>query len=199
MSRYKLKPCRNSKGAGKFVRKLRTSSINLSEEWLTNELRYLGLDSRKNNIAKVNVNVNFLLSSPEFWVHCYESIKSNPGILSTGGNFDSSVNLSVDGIDLDYFDLLAKKIKSGRFRFGPTRKTIITKPGGGSRPSALLTVATKLFKKELLLSLNLSKEKTKITYLKRDEAEFLGFELRQSAFRIPSPKKDVNPKGIRDR
>jgi retron-type reverse transcriptase len=44
------------------------------------------------------------------------------------------VNPSIDGIDLDYFNLLAKKIKSGRFRFGPTRKTIITKPGGGSRP-----------------------------------------------------------------
>jgi hypothetical protein len=38
----------------------------LSADWLTNELRSLGFNSRKNNIAKVNINVNSLLSSPEF-------------------------------------------------------------------------------------------------------------------------------------
>jgi hypothetical protein len=47
--------------------------------------------------------------------------------------------------------------------------------------------------------LNLSKEKTKITYLKKDKAKFLGFELWQSPSRISSFKKDVNPKGILDR
>jgi len=156
MSRYKLKACRNSKGAGKFVRKLSTSCIDLSEDWLTNELRSLGFNSRKNDIAKVNINVNSLLSSPEFWVHCYESIKSNPGILSPGGSPDGSVNLSIDGIDLDYFNLLAKKIKSGRFRFGPTRQTIITKPGGGSRSldpveANLLTTLCLIFARKSLL------------------------------------------------
>lgn len=53
MSRYKLKACRNSKRAVKFVRKLFTSGIDLSEDWLTNELRSLGLNSRENNIAQV--------------------------------------------------------------------------------------------------------------------------------------------------
>ena len=85
MFRHKLKAFENSKGAGKFVRKLSTSCINLSGDWLTNELRSLGLNSRENNIAKVNINVNSLLSSPEFWVYCYESIKSNPGVFSPGG------------------------------------------------------------------------------------------------------------------
>ena len=153
MSRYKLKAYRNSKGAGKFVRKLSTSCIDLSEDWLTNELRSLGFNSRKNNIAKVNINVNSLLSSPEFWVHCYESIKSNPGILSPGVSPDGSVNLSIDGIDLDYFNLLAKKIKSGRFRFGPTRKTIITKPGGGSRPLGIADSRDKIVQKGMAIIL----------------------------------------------
>lgn len=49
------------------------------------------------------------------------------------------------------------------------------------------------------LSLNLSKEKIKITYLKKDKAKFLGFELWQSTSRILSVKKDVKPKGIMDR
>jgi len=153
MFRYKLKACKNSRGAGKFVRKLSTSCVDSSEDWLTNELRSLGLNSRKNNIAKVNISVNSLLSSPEFWVHCYESIKSNPGILSPGGSPDGSVNLSIDGIDLDYFNLLAKKIKSGRFRFGPTRKTSITKPGGGSRPLGIADSRDKIVQKGIAIIL----------------------------------------------
>jgi hypothetical protein len=53
MSRYKLKACRNSKGAGKFVRKLSTSCTDLSEDWLTNELRSLGLNSRKTILQRL--------------------------------------------------------------------------------------------------------------------------------------------------
>ena len=45
------------------------------------------------------------------------------------------------------------------------------------------------------LALDLSKEKTKITYLKKDKAEFLGFQLWQSPGKIFSSKNDVNPKG----
>jgi len=153
MFKHKLKAYRNSKGAGKFVRNLSTSCIDLSEDWLTNELRSLGLNSRKNNIAKVNINVNSLLSSPEFWVYCYESIKSNPGVLSPGGSPDGSVNLSIDGIDLEYFNLLAKKIKSGRFLFGPTRKTIIIKPGGGGRPLGIADSRDKIVQKGMAVIL----------------------------------------------
>ena len=150
---HKLKACRISTGAGKFVRQLSTSCIDLSEDWLTNELRSLGRNSRENNIAKVNTNVNSLLSSPEFWVYCYESIKSNPGAFSPGGSPDGSVNLSMDGIDLDYFNLLAKNIKSGRFRFGPIRKTIITKPGGGSRSLGIADSRDKIVQKGMAVIL----------------------------------------------
>jgi group II intron reverse transcriptase/maturase len=153
MSRYKLKARRNSKGAGKFVRKLSTSRIDSSEDWLTNELRSLDFNSRKNNIAKVNINVNSLLSSPEFWVHCYESIKSNPGILSPGESPEGRVNSSIDGIDLDYFNLLAKKIKSGRFCFGPTRETIITKPGVSSRRLGIADGRDKIVQKGMFVIL----------------------------------------------
>jgi hypothetical protein len=45
------------------------------------------------------------------------------------------------------------------------------------------------------LGLNLSNEKTHITYLKKDKAKFLGFKIWQPATRLPSSKKDVNPLG----
>ena len=47
--------------------------------------------------------------------------------------------------------------------------------------------------------MNLSNEKTHITYLKKDKAKFLGFEIWQSAFRTPSSKNGVNPLGKIDR
>jgi len=65
----------------------------LFEDWLTNESRSLGPNSREDNIAKVNTNVNSFLSSPEFRVYCYESIKSNLGAFLPGGSPDGSVNL----------------------------------------------------------------------------------------------------------
>lgn len=48
------------------------------------------------------------------------------------------------------------------------------------------------------LGLNLSNEKTHITYLKKDKAKFLGFKIWQPATRLPSSKKDVNPLGKKD-
>lgn len=63
------------------------------------------------------------------------------------------MNLSIDGIDLDYFNLLAKKVKSGRFLFGPTRKTIINKPGGGSRPLGIADSRDKIVQKGMAIIL----------------------------------------------
>lgn len=48
------------------------------------------------------------------------------------------------------------------------------------------------------LDLSLSEEKTKITYLKKNKANFLGFQLWQSPNTILSSKKDVNPMGKKD-
>lgn len=47
--------------------------------------------------------------------------------------------------------------------------------------------------------LDLSKEKTKITHLKTDKVNFLGFQLWQSSQRIMSQKKDINPLGELDK
>jgi len=153
MSLRKLKAYNISKGAGRFVRELSTSCVNSSEDRLTKELKSLNFNSRENNIEKVNSNVSSLLNSPQFWMHCYESIKSNPGIHAAGGSPANSVNSTIDGISLDYFSTLAKSVQSGRFRFGPTRKTEITKPGGGSRPSGIADSRDKIVQKGMAVIL----------------------------------------------
>lgn len=49
------------------------------------------------------------------------------------------------------------------------------------------------------LDLDLSHEKSRITYLKKEKASFLGFQIWQSPNKIPSQKSDVNPYGKIDR
>jgi retron-type reverse transcriptase len=153
MSRYRLKVCVNSKGAGKFVREFSTSCIELSEDWLTNELKLLSFNSRKNSIAEVNINVNSLLSSPQFWIHCYKSIKSNTYRFSLQGSCQSNTSLFIDKFDSEYFNLLAKTISSGRFRFEPIRKTPITDTVGVSCASDIANNRDKIVQKGMAVLL----------------------------------------------
>jgi hypothetical protein len=49
------------------------------------------------------------------------------------------------------------------------------------------------------LNLDLSDDKTHITYLKKRKAEFLGFQIWQSPAKLLSSKSDINPLGKKDR
>lgn len=49
------------------------------------------------------------------------------------------------------------------------------------------------------LDLSLSDDKTRVTYLKKSKAEFLGFQIWQSPAKILSSKSDINPLGKKDR
>jgi len=51
-----------------------------SSKTIAEELSRLREYSEQNNINEVNNLVKSLLSNPEFWILCYESIKSNPGV-----------------------------------------------------------------------------------------------------------------------
>ena len=154
MSGHKLKVYEISKGAGKFVRRFSTSGQNNeSGDWLTSELKDLHINSINNNINRVNKCVNTLLSSSEFWIYCYESIKSNPGVHSPGGSSLEGKKVEMDGIDLDYFKQLGLLIKTGKFRFGSTRKTLIPKPNGSSRPLGIADSRDKIVQKGMAVIL----------------------------------------------
>jgi len=123
----KLKVFRSIKRVEKFVRKFSTLCKSVSEDWLTNELLNLRSNSVKKSVTGVNQSVNILLSSSKFWVHCYESIKSTPDVYSSGGN-----HKNLDGINLECFNNLAYKIKTGIYCFSSSREVNIPKPLSGS-------------------------------------------------------------------
>ena len=154
-----LKEHRNFKGTGLSVRRFSTECDTSSAEEVANELHWLEVNSQNNNIDGVNGNVRSLLGMPEFWILCYESIKSNPGVHSPGGSsliLDEPITL--DGIDLEFFQKLSTSILRGSFRFGPIRRVDIPKPQGGTRPLGIADSRDKIVQKGMAVILEVLSE-----------------------------------------
>jgi group II intron reverse transcriptase/maturase len=155
-SRNMLKVYGSFKGAGLLVRNFMTDCSQGNQAEVVQLLADLKANSIKNNINGVNNCVNSLLGKKEFWVLCYESIKSNPGTQSFGGSFLLKHNekpKTLDGITLDFFSKLSASILSGKFKFGPTRRIEISKPQGGSRPIGIADSTDKIVQKGIAIIL----------------------------------------------
>ena len=137
-----------SKGAGYFVRNFSTVGPIRSSEIIIQELKQLRKCSIKNNIDEVNSTVKSLLGNPDFWIQCYESIRSNPGLHSHGNSA-----LTLDGINLEFFQKLSISLPKGRFIFGPIRRVDIPKPQGGTRALGIANSRDKIVQKGMAVIL----------------------------------------------
>jgi hypothetical protein len=148
---------RRPKGTEIFARhysstkSLNKEGLDRFSELVSAKLSELIVNSKKNDIEKVNQITLTLLGMPEFWILQYESIKGNPGVHTLGGSALSknNKNKTLDGIDLDFFHKLPKSILRGSFKFGPIRRVDIPKPRGGSRPQGIVDARDKIVQKGL--------------------------------------------------
>ena len=124
-----------------------------SSETIAEELSQLRKYSEQNNINEVNNTVKSLLSNPEFWVLCYESIKSNSVVQSSGGSVFARKAKTMNGIDLDFFHKLSINISKGNFKFGPIKKVNIPKLHGGLKPFNTADSIDKIVQKGLAVIL----------------------------------------------
>jgi len=142
------------KGARYFVRNFSTVGPDGFSQTIAQELKQLRECSVKNNIDEVNSIVKSLLGNPNFWIHCYESIKSNPGVHSPGGSsFTQKKSVTLDGINLDFFQKLSILLPKGRFQFGPIRQVDIPKRQGGTRPLGIADSRDKIVQKGMAVIL----------------------------------------------
>lgn len=116
-----------------------------SSELIAEELSRLHEYSEQNNINEVNNCVDSLLRKSEFWILCYESIKSNPG----GSSFTGKA-VTIDDINLEFFYKLSINISKGRFNFGPICKI---KHQGGIRPLGIADSVDKIVQKGIAVIL----------------------------------------------
>ena len=153
--RSALKAHGSYKGADLFARCASTITCSKkSVESVAQALLRLKSCSVQNDIDGVNVYVKTLLEMPEFWILCYESIKSNPGTSSPGGSsLVTSKAVTLDGIDLEFSQKLSTSIIRGSFRFGPIRRVDIPKPQGGTRPLGIADSRDKIVQKGLAVIL----------------------------------------------
>jgi group II intron reverse transcriptase/maturase len=116
--------------------------------------------SIKNDIKEVNRLTLLIISQPIFWVLCYESIKSNPGMEALGGSslLPDSKNLTLDNIDQNFFLKLTSNILTGKFKFGPYRGVEIPKNGKKPRPIRIADSRDKIVQKGLAIILEILSE-----------------------------------------
>jgi len=72
---------------------------------------------------------------------------------SPGGSSFTKKTVTLDGINLDFFQKLSKLIPKGRFLFGPIRRVSIPKLQGGNRPLGIADSRDKIIQKGMAVIL----------------------------------------------
>jgi len=82
---------------------------------------------------------------------CYSLIKSNPGNMTPG-----TEDITLDGINIKWFNKTAVDILEGRFKFSPARQILIPKPNkpGEFRPLLIASPREKIVQKALQVIMN---------------------------------------------
>lgn len=115
--------------------------------------KYKTVDGKYNGIIRIIDSI--MLQT------CYSLIKSKPGnmtpplgpTLPWGGRTE---DITLDGINLEWFDKTAIDIREGRFKFSPARQILIPKPNkpGEFRPLLIANPREKIIQKALQVLLN---------------------------------------------
>ena len=109
------------------------------------------LNLRQANSKKtllLNENLIHIISDINVLILAYELIKSNPGNMTPG-----STEITLDGINLDWFTNLSKELLAGRFQFAPARRKLIPKPGKTTkRPLGIASRSSKMNNRSTLLT-----------------------------------------------
>lgn len=97
-------------------------------------------------LRPLEVNIK-TISNLKNLVAAYELIKSNPGNMTKGAD-----EVTLDGINLDYFLNIQSELKGGKYKFQPARRIQIPKPGKkDTRPLTMASPREKIVQKAILL------------------------------------------------
>lgn len=102
------------------------------------------------NINLINQRVFHLITDIDVLIAAYAEIKSNPGNMTPGSD-----NLTLDGVSLDFFHELIKALRTGTFKFQPSRRINIPKVNSTEiRPLSVCSPRDKIVQKAIEIVLN---------------------------------------------
>lgn len=97
----------------------------------------------------MNYNLIHLIANVETLHLAYEMIQSKPGNMTKGNS-----NETLDGVNMKYFIRLSNLLRAGQFRFSPSRRIQIPKPGKSeTRPLSIASPREKIVQKAIQLVL----------------------------------------------
>jgi group II intron reverse transcriptase/maturase len=96
----------------------------------------------------INTKVMDILVDVDILVAAYAKIKSKKSNMTPG-----TINQTLDGLDIEWFKLLSKQLSTGEFQFKPSRRILIPKPNGGTRPLGIASPRDKIVQEALRMVL----------------------------------------------
>lgn len=126
----------------------RTAALNLSVRTKVSkagEIALRGSDAKKTQTqARLPISIKSICNIKNL-VLAYETIKSNPGNMTSGID-----TITLDGLNLEYLKKVKEKLKAGVFKFTPARRVQIPKPGKTeTRPLTIASPWEKLVQKAI--------------------------------------------------
>ena len=103
-------------------------------EWDIEAVKHININEYINNLLIFDhsgkcINAFETISSPELLLFAYEKIKSKSGNMVEGTD-----NITLDGIDKDWFLKTSLELRNESFKFKPARRVYIPKANGKKRP-----------------------------------------------------------------
>lgn len=102
------------------------------------------------NPKLVNKNIIDLVYNMDILIAAYGKIKSRPGNMTPGADRGKE---TLDGISMEWLNATAETIRTGEFKFNPSRRIEITKPQGGKRPLSISSPRDKVVQQAILMVL----------------------------------------------
>lgn len=96
------------------------------------------------------VNLYSIICSKDLLLQSYKNVKSNSGSMTPGID-----NLTLDGINEEYFDKLADELRHEKFKFTSVKRVYIPKANGKVRPLGIPTARDKIVQESMRFLLEL--------------------------------------------
>jgi len=115
----------------------------------------------KKEVKHINDKLIHIVSDVNTLFLAYEYIKSKPGNSTPGIN-----SITLDKINLEWFNNISSELKSGKYKFSPARRSYISKPGkkNKKRPLSISNPRDKIVQQAILFILEAVYEPSFLDY-----------------------------------